>query len=219
MTPLGVKNHNPLNLRPVQPPFEGTVGVVAGPGGDFTVFKDNVFGFRAACRNLIAYYDRENIRTVAQVIARWAPSSENDTRAYITAVCNRTGYRSDQVLELKTYEVAYNLLHAMTVQEQGSFDAYFKGWELTEGLRRAGIADVPATPLHKRITAIGGAVAAGSGVAAAVAPTIQSAVSSMQSVATPEHIAWFGWPLAILTILGGALSIYGSFALARKQGV
>lgn len=214
-TPIGVTNNNPLNLRPTQPPFEGTLRTVHTSAGDFTVFQSAAFGFRAACRNLISYYDRLGIKTVRGVIERWAPSAENDTAAYVAAVCNRTGFQADQPLELKSYEVAYNLLHAMTIQEQGSFDAYFKQWQLDEGLRRAGIADVPPTPLHKRITAIGGTVAA----AATAAPQIQSAVAQYAPdvASSPSVTLKALWHVA--AFIGGALAIYGSIQLARKQGV
>jgi len=214
--PIGVTLHNPLNLRPSQPPWEGQTGEQnVGSAGVFCTFKDNTFGFRAAVRNLIAYADRAGINTVRGVIERWAPSSENDTKAYVVAVCNRTGFEADKPINLHGYEDCYNLLHAMTVQEQGSFDAYFKQWELDEGLRRAGIADVPPTPLHKRVTAIGGAVAA----ASTVAPQIQSTVAQYapdlaNSPSTTLRTLWH-----VAAFVGGALAIYGSIQLSRKQGV
>jgi len=217
-TPAGVAFHNPLNMRPIQPPFEGTVGSgTVGAAGEFTKFQSNVFGFRAAARNLIAYFDRLGVKTIRGIITRWAPPSDNNnTEAYITTVCNKTGYRDTEELALKSYEVAYNILHAMTEVEQGApFATYFKQWELDDGLRRAGVADVPATPLRKRVTAIGGAVA----TVSTAAPQIQAAVAQYapdfaQSPSMTMRTLWH-----VAAFVGGALAVYGSIQLARKQGV
>jgi hypothetical protein len=192
--PIGVTLCNPLNMRPTQPPFEGTSGEQNG----FTVFQSNVFGFRAAAKNIFRYVDLLGIKTVKGVISRWAPPEDsNDTEAYITAVCGRMGVDATTVLDFKSYENLYGLLHAMTVQEQSSFDLYFKPWELTEGLKRAGVADVPPTPLAKNMKVIGSgistAVAVTGGIGAVVkdhAPDLTAALTSVSG--TWPHLAALG---------------------------
>jgi hypothetical protein len=39
--------------------------------------------------NLLAYSERHGINSVQQIIARWAPASENNTDAYITTAQGR----------------------------------------------------------------------------------------------------------------------------------
>lgn len=171
--PRGVRQHNPLNVRPGDP-WEG----LADPpeDGGFCVFINNVFGFRAAARILIRYYDVYKLVTVKDIVTRWAPPADNNnTQAYIAAVCNRTGWLADEVIAPKSYEDCWKLLRAMTIQEQGSFDQFFKKWELDDGLRRAGIVDVPVTPLKKNVAAVGASITAATTV---IQPTYEAYANS-----------------------------------------
>jgi hypothetical protein len=45
-----------------------------------------VWGLRALAVVLRTYQKKYRLNTIAQIISRWAPSSENDTKAYITSV-------------------------------------------------------------------------------------------------------------------------------------
>lgn len=150
--PLGVRNNNPLNIRPGNP-FEG----LADPptNGGFSVFIHNKWGFRAAAKILITYFDKYGLNTVRGIVSRWAPEADNNNvDAYVHSVCLTTGWDADEVIQPKSYNDAWKLLRAMTIVEQGDFEQYFKKWELDDGLRRAGIVDVPATPLRKNVSAV-----------------------------------------------------------------
>src|SRR4051812_9786710 len=83
--PRGVRQNNPLNIRPGSP-WQG----LDEPSeiGGFCNFKAPVWGFRAAFKNLMTYVDSYGISTIQGVIERWAPPTDNnDTAAYIAAVC------------------------------------------------------------------------------------------------------------------------------------
>ena len=54
--------------------------------GAFVQFTDPVYGIRAMARILISYSQR-GINTVQAVINRWSPPNENNSIAYVTAVC------------------------------------------------------------------------------------------------------------------------------------
>lgn len=173
--PFGVSNNNPLNIRPGDP-WEGMVGTYASPrSGNFLIFKSVAFGFRAAAVTLQTYYDKYKLDTIRKIITRWAPPSDhNDTEAYIKSVCETTGFGPDEPINPKSYSDAWKIIRAMTIVEVGSFDKYFKKWQLDEGLKRAGVADMPKAPLATNVTAIGGAATALAGAASGVQPVLDA---------------------------------------------
>ena len=82
MANLGVINNNPLNIRyNLSTKWKGQAGANKG----FCVFTDMVYGYRAAIV-LLCNYQRKGYDTIRKIITRWAPPSENNTKAYISAV-------------------------------------------------------------------------------------------------------------------------------------
>lgn len=108
---LAEKNNNPLNLRPLPggEKWRGQVGVDRNPvTGAFCVFKDNTYGVRAAVVNMRSYVKYAGVKTLRDVIYRWAPPPPggeivgqagsavggvdmNHTEAYLQSVCSETG--------------------------------------------------------------------------------------------------------------------------------
>jgi|GEM_PF-633233 len=216
-TPLGVRLNNPLNLRPLPAGrlWDGQVGNYdTGTIGAFCNFKAAVNGFRAAMKNLQAYVTQGKT-TPRAITNTWAPPADNNpTSAYITSVCLNAGFTPDQTLNLALYDDAYALLYAMTVQEQGSFDKYFKPWQLNEGLRLAGVGNVPVSGVHKIIAQTGGAVAA----AATAAPEIQSAIANVapnvMAIPSPTlHAVYQG-----ITVAAAVIGLYGLVVFAKRNG-
>ena len=83
--PRGVRNCNPGNLRHNQ--AVTWVGQEATQTDlEFVQFVTPEYGIRAMAR-ILHNYKREGLNTIQAAINRWAPSTENDTQAYITAVC------------------------------------------------------------------------------------------------------------------------------------
>ena len=78
---LAYRNKNPLNIR-TGANWQGMDG--EGRSG-FCVFKGFSYGYRAAVLILRAY-NLKGIRSIKDIISRWAPASENNTKAYIKAV-------------------------------------------------------------------------------------------------------------------------------------
>lgn len=107
----GFRNHNPGNLK--------AASNSTGKRGEFSTFASDNDGLSAMFRQLMLYGDRGN-NTISGIIHTYAPSSENNTRAYIDDVSSRTGYDSRQRLDLHNPEVLKTLASAMIQREQGS---------------------------------------------------------------------------------------------------
>ena len=84
MTPLGVRNNNPGNVRDGATKWQGQTGENAG----FCVFDTPENGIRCLAKVLLAYQYKHGLRTLRQMIERWAPGVENDIEAYLDHVCH-----------------------------------------------------------------------------------------------------------------------------------
>lgn len=111
---IGYRINNPLNLRySAANNWKGQQGQQSG----FCVFDTPENGIRAAMINLKSYR-KKGVVTIADIISRWAPPSENNTEAYIDFVCNKLGAnRTDEVEQSAEDYIA--LLQAMCVMEIG----------------------------------------------------------------------------------------------------
>lgn len=112
--PRGLRNNNPLNL-------EATVNWTGMQGNDgrFAVFPDLETGVAAADRNLQTYANKHGLNTVSGVINRWAPPSENDSRAYAQTVAQKLGVGPDDPLDMSDPQVRRAMLDAMADVENG----------------------------------------------------------------------------------------------------
>lgn len=97
MDPRGIRNNNPCNLRLGQQ-WQGMADEQADPA--FVQFKAPEWGIRAACVILKAYETKHDISTIRGAINRWAPPSENDTDAYVSAVAQECGEGPDDTVSL-----------------------------------------------------------------------------------------------------------------------
>lgn len=99
--PRGIRNNNPGNLDYhdgatwrglANPPYELRED---GSRGRFCAFKTPFFGLRALCKVLLTYQSKHGLRTIRQMIERWAPTTENDTDAYVKRVAKHIGLPAD----------------------------------------------------------------------------------------------------------------------------
>ena len=101
----GLRNNNPLNIRKVPGThWRGEVLPLRGSGegaGDksFVQFESLAWGLRAAFCILDTYRRKYKAVCVEDIINRWAPPSENDTRKYVETVCRLTGFGGKERLE------------------------------------------------------------------------------------------------------------------------
>ena len=133
--PRGIRNHNPGNLRRSKDIWQGLSATQNDL--EFFQFIDATWGIRALARTLITYQDKHDLRTVAKIINRWAPSIENDTLAYTTSVCKATGFGPDEEINCHSYSVLLGLVAAIIKQENGQQP--YTGSGLDIGLSLAGV--------------------------------------------------------------------------------
>lgn len=116
METRGERNNNPGNIRHGSP----WLGLAdQQPDKDFCTFADPKWGFRALAKVLLVYQQRYGLDTVQGIISRWAPSSENNTDAYVAAVAGRMGCDLNTHLELRNYTEMFPLVDAITRHENG----------------------------------------------------------------------------------------------------
>lgn len=105
--------HNPFDLELDGIEWNGLIST--GTDTTFCEFIDDLHGLRAGFVNLKSQL-REGFDTLETLITKFAPPSENNTIAYITAVSARTNIGKDAVLTLSELK---NVGIAIIHQEQG----------------------------------------------------------------------------------------------------
>ena len=70
----------------------GVLEVGRGAPGPFVRFSSLTYGLRAAFCILRTYRNKYKAVCIEDIITRWAPPTENDTRKYISDVCKLTGF-------------------------------------------------------------------------------------------------------------------------------
>lgn len=80
---IGLQNNNPLNIR--YSALNKWIGLVGSYKG-FCAFDSMDHGIRAGIIILRTYINKHHLTSVEDIIKRFAPSSENNTSAYISYV-------------------------------------------------------------------------------------------------------------------------------------
>jgi hypothetical protein len=121
-TPRGIRNCNPLNLRPIYNP-DGVqvrrVGETLPDADGYSVFLTMQEGLRGAFLNLWCYFYEDKTNTVESIIKRWAPAADkNDVEDYVQNVLRQLPGVTAGV-PLNYWNIAGALLRAMAVVELG----------------------------------------------------------------------------------------------------
>lgn len=123
--PIGYRQNNPGNLRSDgKTKWNGAVG--STPSGQFLTFDTPEHGIRAMARTLYNYGAKHGLKTPDAVVGRYAPPSENSTKAYLSAIEKLTGFKPNQKIDLTSEDVLQKLVPAMGSHEIGGryFNAY-----------------------------------------------------------------------------------------------
>lgn len=94
-TPV-LAHNNPGNLVKSNSHWVGEVH----KQGRFTAFKSSHYGLRALCIVLLRYEQRHKIRTVEQLVNRFAPKHENNHRKYVNFLCKKLGVTKRQKISI-----------------------------------------------------------------------------------------------------------------------
>lgn len=119
--PRGIRNCNPLNIRkgskwkgerPIQTDkaFEEFVSMEYGIRAGFCLLRNYMSGYSGLT---------QKFNTIALIIKRWAPPSENATQRYIDSVSKETGIPANQKLSFTNKKVMCDIVAAMIRVECG----------------------------------------------------------------------------------------------------
>ena len=106
--PAPIRNNNPGALM---------------PGGKLAQYKTPEEGLAAIDKNL-ASYGKKGVSTLADVISKWAPPSENDTNSYIAHVAKVTGLDPNQKIDLSNPLIRHQISAGIVQHENGTKAIY-----------------------------------------------------------------------------------------------
>lgn len=120
-TPRGVRNNNPGNIDRTSMSWQGedrsAAAIVREPR--FCVFLTPQAGFRALAKTLLTYQRKHGLRTVKEIIGRWAPPVENNTGCYVLQVASALGVAPSEVIRLDNPVTLGRLATAIAKHENG----------------------------------------------------------------------------------------------------
>lgn len=115
ITARGIRNNNPGNIRRVPgTTWAGESQTQSDPS--FVVFSEPQYGIRAIAR-ILRSYQRQGIDTIHEAINRWAPPNENNSVAYVDAVCKECAVGPDDNVKLES--ILPQLIKAIIRHENG----------------------------------------------------------------------------------------------------
>lgn len=127
----GTRNNNPGNLKLSSLNWRGKIPNADNTDGTFEQFKSMEYGIRALYRLLVTYVNKYDLRSVDQIIDRYAPPGENSEAAranYKTFVISKANTdRLDQVRDL--YGIARGIM--IFENSQSDYDSYILPYEST----------------------------------------------------------------------------------------
>lgn len=115
--PRGLRNHNPLNIRHSKDMWQGMADTQTDK--EFVQFKADVYGLRAAFVIVHNYIRKYRLTSVEQIVARWAPASENNVSAYVDAVYKFSFIPPGTIIKWQDENTVCRLLWAMARVECG----------------------------------------------------------------------------------------------------
>lgn len=128
--PRGLRNNNPGNIRRNSDVFQGEK---TSSDKEFKQFKTMAYGYRAVFKILSNYYRNYHLKTIWQMIGRWAPEKENNTDAYIKAVSDYAGIPADDPIDITDREQMIRIVAGMSRVENGreaDMSDVIAGWNL-----------------------------------------------------------------------------------------
>lgn len=121
ITPRGIRNNNPLNIR-IGNDWKGERPNAKDKS--FEEFTSMEFGIRAGfiiLRKYITGYNglTQKFNTIEKMISRWAPTNENNTAAYISQVSKMTGIPATLKISFSQRSFMVAIVDAMIYVECG----------------------------------------------------------------------------------------------------
>lgn len=131
----GIRNNNPGNMKLSSQPWQGLADEQTDP--IFYQFVAPWWGIRAMAIELGNYQKHDGCTCIEQFINRWAPSTENNSDAYIKHVVSLTGIDRYQPLNTLDYSDCRKLVLAIIMHENGEMP--YSDSVMDKGLSLAGL--------------------------------------------------------------------------------
>ena len=129
--PRGLRNNNPGNIR--QNGIRYTGEIQPSLDGAFKQFECIEYGYRAMFVLIHTYQRKYGLNTIADIIARYAPATENHTKKYIDAVSDWSGVSPTSHITTTNGDIMVPVVAAMSRVENGipaAMAEVEKGWQL-----------------------------------------------------------------------------------------
>ena len=130
-TPRGIRNNNFGNIRKSKDKWIGLKEVQSDPS--FFQFKEPKYGYRALLKILINYRKKYGLKTISEMINKYAPKKENNTTGYITRVCKEMQVPPTYVPDVEDKATMCAMAAAISLVENGvpaNMVDIEKGWNL-----------------------------------------------------------------------------------------
>lgn len=112
----GLRNKNPANIRFNKAnKWQGQIG---SDDKGFVIFDDASNGIRALAKLLRNYQSKHGLKTVSEIINKYAPPNENLTGAYVDSVAKKLNVNPNQEITL-TDDVLFHFVNAIIKHENG----------------------------------------------------------------------------------------------------
>lgn len=124
-------DNNPGNIRCSRVVYLGEV--LPSTDTAFKQFKTMAWGYRAMFVLLHTYRIKHNLKTLREMIERYAPPTENDTTSYVSFVSMRTRIADIQSVDTLNQRQMASIVAAMARMENGAepdIAEVMEGWEL-----------------------------------------------------------------------------------------
>lgn len=113
----GLRNNNPGNLRLSGDKWKGLRPAQTDKA--FFQFTSMEYGYRAMLITLQNYRRKHGCRTLASIIGRYAPATENNTSAYLARVCSELQVPATCEPQVDDKQMMCRLAAAMSRVENG----------------------------------------------------------------------------------------------------
>ena len=128
--PRGLRPSNPGNIRRNSDVFQGEK---TSSDKEFKQFKSMAYGYRAIFKILSNYGRNYHLKTIRQMIGRWAPPKENHTEKNIQFESDYAGIPADDPININDREQMIQIVAGMSRFENGreaDMSDVIAGWNL-----------------------------------------------------------------------------------------
>jgi hypothetical protein len=138
----GLRNNNPGNLKRSNNAWQGKIPYPQSKDKTFEQFTELKWGLRAMVKDIVHDINKGK-NTVRLLISEYAPSSENNTQAYIDSVCKTMGIQPNDKLTTINDAFIVALVRSILKVELGTPNALVTDADIYDALTVLGEVSTP----------------------------------------------------------------------------